>query len=302
MITQSPSDFGGAFLFERNMTKLKVAVQKGGRLSEKSIELLRNCGIKVSNRGKLRSEASNFPLEVLYLRDDDIPQYVADGVADLGIVGENVVMEKKKSVETVERLGFAKCRLSLAVRRELDYTDNRWFDGKRIATSYPNIVKNYLQREGISAEIEEISGSVEIAPSIGLADAVCDIVSTGSTLLANGLKEVEVIERSEAILIQGNQLSQEKLDLIEKLLFRIRAVNQAEKFKYILLNAPNESIQEIAELLPGMKSPTLLPLAREGWSSLHSVVKEDEFWEIIDKVKAAGAEGILVCSIEKMVA
>jgi ATP phosphoribosyltransferase len=281
--------------------KLKVAVQKGGRLSEKSLALLRSCGIKVSNGGKLRSEATNFPLEVLYLRDDDIPQYVADGVADLGIVGENVVKEKKKAVEIAEALGFAKCRLSMAVQREIDYPGLDWFNGKKIATSYPNIVQKFLDEKGLTAEIEEISGSVEIAPSIGLADSVCDIVSTGSTLLANGLKEVETVDRSEAVLIQNMNLSAEKAELVEKLLFRIRAVNKADKFKYILLNAPNDSLDEITSLLPGMKSPTVLPLAKEGWSSLHSVVKEDEFWEVIDKLRSAGAEGILVCPIEKMV-
>lgn len=281
--------------------KLKIAVQKGGRLSEKSVELLKNCGIKVSNGGKLRSEATNFPLEVLYLRDDDIPQYVADGVADLGIVGENVVKEKKKAVEIAEALGFAKCRLSMAVQREIDYPGLDWFNGKKIATSYPNIVQKFLDEKGLTAEIEEISGSVEIAPSIGLADSVCDIVSTGSTLLANGLKEVETVDRSEAVLIQNMNLSAEKAELVEKLLFRIRAVNKADKFKYILLNAPNDSLDEITSLLPGMKSPTVLPLAKEGWSSLHSVVKEDEFWEVIDKLRSAGAEGILVCPIEKMV-
>ncbi|MFT4772180.1 MAG: ATP phosphoribosyltransferase [Cryomorphaceae bacterium] len=281
--------------------KLKIAVQKGGRLSEKSVELLKNCGIKVSNGGKLRSEATNFPLEVLYLRDDDIPQYVADGVADLGIVGENVVKEKKKAVEIAEALGFAKCRLSMAVQREIDYPGLDWFNGKKIATSYPNIVQKFLDEKGLTAEIEEISGSVEIAPSIGLADSVCDIVSTGSTLLANGLKEVETVDRSEAVLIQNMNLSAEKAELVEKLLFRIRAVNKADKFKYILLNAPNDSLDEITSLLPGMKSPTVLPLAKEGWSSLHSVVKEDEFWEVIDKLRSAGAEGVLVCPIEKMV-
>ncbi|HKK40335.1 MAG TPA: ATP phosphoribosyltransferase [Cryomorphaceae bacterium] len=281
--------------------KLKVAVQKGGRLSEKSVALLKSCGIKVSNGGKLRSEATNFPLEVLYLRDDDIPQYVADGVADLGIVGENVVKEKKKDIKVAEALGFAKCRLSMAVQRELDYPGIDWFNGKKIATSYPNIVQTFLDEKGLTAEIEEISGSVEIAPSIGLADAVCDIVSTGSTLLANGLKEVETVDRSEAVLIQNKNLSAEKAELVEKLLFRIRAVNKADKFKYILLNAPNDSLAQITSLLPGMKSPTVLPLAKEGWSSLHSVVKEDEFWEVIDKLRSAGAEGILVCPIEKMV-
>ncbi|MCH2215366.1 MAG: ATP phosphoribosyltransferase [Flavobacteriales bacterium] len=281
--------------------KLKLAIQKGGRLSNKSIELLKNCGIKVSNGGKLKSEASNFPLEVLYLRDDDIPQYVADGVADIGIVGENVVKEKAKQLAIAERLGFAKCRLSLAVRRELNYTGLVWFNGKKIATSYPRIVQEFLKEKGLEAEIEEISGSVEIAPSIGLADAVCDIVSTGSTLLANGLKEVETVDYSEALLVTSENLSNEKSQIVERLLFRIRAVNTADRSKYILLNAPNKSVDRIIELLPGMKSPTILPLAKGGWSSLHSVVKEDEFWEVIDQLRAAGAEGILVCPIEKMV-
>ncbi|MEM9051219.1 MAG: ATP phosphoribosyltransferase [Bacteroidota bacterium] len=281
--------------------KLKLAIQKGGRLSQKSLELLKNCGINVSNGGKLKSEASNFPLEVLYLRDDDIPQYVADEVADIGIVGENVVKEKGKQLAVAERLGFAKCRLSLAVRRELDYTGLEWFNGKKIATSYPRIVQEFLNEKNLNAEIEEISGSVEIAPSIGLADAVCDIVSTGSTLLANGLKEVETVDQSEALLVTTEDLSYEKYQIVERLLFRIRAVNTADRSKYILLNAPNDSVEKIIALLPGMKSPTILPLAKEGWSSLHSVVKEDEFWEVIDKLRAAGAEGILVCPIEKMV-
>ena len=282
-------------------TKIKLAIQKGGRLSEKSLELLAQCGIKVSNGGKLRAEASNFPLEVLYLRDDDIPQYVADGVADLGIAGENVVIEKQKPVDVVDRLGFARCRLSLAVPRETDYTDLSWFAGKKIATTYPNIVRSFLKEKNINAEIEEISGSVEIAPGIGLAEGICDIVSTGSTLLANGLKEVETVMTSEAQLIGYKNLNQAKRALVEKLLFRIRTVRAAGQFKYILLNAPDKAIDEIVAILPGMKSPTILPLAQEGWSSMHSVVKEDEFWEIVDKLKQAGAEGILVCPIEKMV-
>jgi len=282
-------------------TKIKLAIQKGGRLSEKSLELLAQCGIKVSNGGKLRAEASNFPLEVLYLRDDDIPQYVADGVADLGIAGENVVIEKQKPVDVVDQLGFARCRLSLAVPRETDYTGLSWFAGKKIATTYPNIVRSFLKEKNIDAEIEEISGSVEIAPGIGLAEGICDIVSTGSTLLANGLKEVETVMTSEALLIGYKNLNEAKRALVEKLLFRIRTVRAAGQFKYILLNAPDKAIDEIVAILPGMKSPTILPLAQKGWSSMHSVVKEDEFWEIVDKLKQAGAEGILVCPIEKMV-
>jgi ATP phosphoribosyltransferase len=284
-----------------NPVKIKLAIQKGGRLSEKSLDLLNQCGIKVSNGGKLRAEASNFPLEVLYLRDDDIPQYVADGVADIGIVGENVVVEKAKDLDIIEPLGFAKCRLSLAVPRETAYKGISWFDGKKIATSYPNIVRAFLVEKGIQATIEEISGSVEIAPGIGLADGICDIVSTGSTLLANGLREVETVAKSEAILVKNKALSHAKTELVEQLRFRIRTVRAAAQYKYILLNAPDSALQNIAALLPGMKSPTILPLAEKGWSSMHSVVKEDEFWEIVDKLKAAGAEGILVCPIEKMV-
>ncbi len=281
--------------------KIKLAIQKGGRLSEKSLELLTQCGIHVSNGGKLRAEASNFPLEVLYLRDDDIPQYVADGVADLGIAGENVVIEKQKQVDVVDRLGFARCRLSLAVPRETDYSGLKWFAGKKIATTYPNIVSSFLKEKSIDAEIEEISGSVEIAPGIGLAEGICDIVSTGSTLLANGLKEVETVMTSEALLIGNKNMNEAKRVLVEKLLFRIRTVRAAGQYKYILLNAPDSAIDEIADILPGMKSPTILPLAQKGWSSIHSVVKEDEFWEVVDKLKQAGAEGILVCPIEKMV-
>jgi len=283
-------------------TLLRIAIQKSGRLSEKSQKLLQSCGIGLSNGSrKLKMKASNFPLEVLFLRDDDIPQYVSDGVADLGIVGENVLIEKNKPVDTVEKLGFSKCRLSLAVRREIDYPGTAWMQGKKIATTYPLILKQYLAAQNIQAEIEEISGSVEIAPSIGLADAVCDIVSTGSTLLMNGLKEVETVMKSQAVLIASPNLAAEKQALLDKLLFRIRAVNKAKQNKYILLNAPSEAIPTISSILPGMKSPSVLPLAEPGWSSVHSVVEEDDFWEIIDKLKDAGAEGILVCPIEKMV-
>ncbi len=284
------------------MDKLKLAVQKSGRLSEKSLQLLKECGIKLSNEDrKLRTVASNFPLEILYLRDDDIPQYVEQGVADTGIVGFNEVQEQQKNVILVEHLGFANCRLSLAIPKEELYTGIHYFENKKIATSYPNILKRFFQEHHIPVEIETIGGSVEIAPSIGLANAIFDIVSTGSTLIMNGLKEVHTVMKSEAILIKNENFTQEKNLILEKLLFRIKAVRNATENKYILLNAPNEAIPEIINILPGMKSPTILPLAQEGWSSLHSVVKEDQFWDIIDQLKDLGAQGILVCSIEKMV-
>lgn len=280
---------------------LKIAVQKSGRLNEKSMNLLKECGITINNGGKLKSTASNFPLEVFYLRDDDIPQYVAEGVADIGIVGENEYLEKEQPVEVLNRPGFSKCRLSLAVRREEEYNGLEWFEGKKIATSYPVILKNFLKKNNIEASIEEISGSVEIAPGIGLADAIFDIVSTGSTLLANGLKEVEVALKSEALLISNSKLGSEQKELLDKLLFRIEAAKAAKKNKYILLNAPNDKLDEIIGLLPGMRSPTVLPLADEGWSSVHSVIKEDDFWDVIDQLRDKGAEGILVCPIEKMI-
>lgn len=282
--------------------KLKIAIQKKGRLSEKSISLLKECGISISNgNNKLKTTAGNFPLEVLFLRDDDIPQYVQDGVAHIGIVGENVIKEKKKKVAEVMPLGFGKCRLSLAIRREETYTNPTFFEGKRIATSYPVILGTYLEQKGISAEIEELSGSVEIAPGIGLADGVCDIVSTGSTLLQNGLKEVEEVMRSQSILISNNELDQNLKVLLNRLTFRIKAVLNSRQNKYILLNAPEDRIEQIKGLLPGMKSPTVLPLAQKGWVSLHSVIKEDDFWEVIDELQKVGAEGILVVPIEKMV-
>jgi ATP phosphoribosyltransferase len=285
------------------MNTLKIAIQKSGRLSEDSLKLIKECGIKFSNgKGKLKASADNFPLEFLFLRDDDIPGYVEDGVADLGIVGENVLVEYQKDVKLVKKLGFSKCRLSIGVDRNWDYKNIKELDGKSIATSYPKILGNYLKENNINAEIHEISGSVEIAPSIGLADAVCDIVSSGSTLLSNGLKEADVIMRSEAVLVSGKNLSPEQEAILNQLLFRMEAVQAGKNNKYILLNAPNDSIDEIISLLPGMKSPTVLPLAMEGWSSLHSVVKEDQFWEVIEKLKAAGAEGILVAPIEKMIA
>ena len=281
---------------------LKIAIQKSGRLNEDSMKLLKECGIDISNGvNKLKAEASNFPLEVYFLRDDDIPQYVEDGVADIGIAGENVIYEKKKIVEVVEKLGFGKCRLSIAVEKHEEYTDVAFLQGKRIATTYPVIVQQYLQEKNINAEIHEISGSVEIAPGIGLADAICDLVSSGSTLFMNGLKEVETILESQAVLIKNSGLNDEKELLLKKLLFRIQAVKKAKNNKYILLNAPNNKIDEIISLLPGMKSPTILPLAESGWSSIHSVLNENEFWDIIEKLRDAGAQGILVVPIEKMV-
>jgi ATP phosphoribosyltransferase len=284
------------------MNKIKIAIQKSGRLSEQSIELLKEAGISLSNgERRLISVASNFPLEILYLRDDDIPQYVADNVADLGIVGENVIMEKAFAVNTVLKLGFGKCRLSLAIPRNEDYTSEKYFNEKKIATSYPGILGNYLKSKSISAEIHEISGSVEIAPSIGLADAIFDIVSSGSTLISNGLKEVEVVAKSEAVLISNQNLAAEKIAILDKLMFRIRSVQTAKSNKYILLNAPNHNLKEIINIIPGMKSPTVMPLAEPGWSSVHSVLKENEFWEIIDKLKGLGAQGILVIPIEKMI-
>ncbi|MDY3318385.1 ATP phosphoribosyltransferase [Riemerella anatipestifer] len=284
------------------MSRLKIAIQKSGRLSEKSLKLLEECGIKISNGDrKLKAEAKNFPVEILFLRDDDIPQYVEQSVADIGILGENEVWEKDKNVLEVEKLGFANCKLSLAIPKDENYTGIDFFQNKRIATSYPKILQNFFEEKNIKVLIEEIGGSVEIATGIGLADAIFDIVSTGSTLLMNGLKEVEVVTKSEAVLISNPSLNQEKQDILDRLLFRIKAVKNALENKYILLNAPNSALEDICKALPGMKSPTILPLAEEGWSSLHSVVKEDEFWDVIDKLKAYGAQGILVVPIEKMV-
>jgi ATP phosphoribosyltransferase len=282
--------------------KLKIAIQKSGRLYEDSVQLLKECGIDLRNvKDRLKTESDNFPLEVFFLRDDDIPQYVEDGVADIGIVGENVLFEKNKKAEIVEKLGFGKCRLSVAIPRNQEYRGIDSLEGKRIATSYPFLVNEYLQKNKVRAEIHEISGSVEIAPGIGLADVVADLVSSGSTLMMNGLKEVEVIMQSQAVLIRNHSLDKEALKLLEKLLFRIRSVKKAKHNKYILLNAPNDRLPEIIGLLPGMKSPTVLPLAQEGWSSVHSVLSEDTFWDIIEQLKAAGAQGILVVPIEKMI-
>lgn len=284
------------------MSKLKIAVQKSGRLYEDSVKLLSECGIDLRNvKDRLRTESDNFPLEVFFLRDDDIPQYVEDGVADIGIVGENVLFEKNKQVEIVEELGFGKCRLAIAIPRSMQYEGVKALKGKRIATSYPFLVTNYLKQYGIEADIHEISGSVEIAPGIGLADVVADLVSSGSTLFMNGLKEVETILQSQAVLVKNKGLKEEQQQLLEKLLFRIRAVKKAKRTKYVLMNAPNENLEKIISLLPGMKSPSVLPLATNGWSSVHSVLSEDEFWDKIEQLKAAGAQGILVVPIEKMI-
>jgi ATP phosphoribosyltransferase len=282
--------------------KLKLAIQKSGRLQEDSMRLLKECGIDIgAGVNKLKAEANNFPVELFFLRDDDIPQYVEDGVADIGFVGENVVFEKNKKVDIAYALGFGKCRLSFAVRKDENYTGASFLQGKKIATSYPVIVQNYLDNNNVKAEIHEISGSVEIAPGIGLADVVCDLVSSGSTLFMNGLKEVETILQSQAVLIKRKELSVEANLILESLLFRIESVKKANKNKYVLLNAPNDQLPKIISLLPGMKSPTVLPLASPGWSSVHSVIAESDFWEIIEQLKAAGAEGILVIPIEKMI-
>jgi ATP phosphoribosyltransferase len=285
------------------MEKLKIAIQKEGRLSEKSLDLIRESGIlhNQDSKRKLISIGDNFPVEILYLRDDDIPQYVADAVADIGIVGENEVMERDRNVEIVERLGFAKCRLSLAIPQSDSYEDIAYFNNKRIATSYPVILTKFLEKNNLKSEIHEISGSVEIAPGIGLADAIFDIVSTGSTLISNRLKEVEVVARSEAVVIATPNLRDGKQKILNDLLFRFQAVRRSKNNKYILLNAPNENLEKIVQVLPGIKSPTVLPLYEKGWSSVHSVVNENQFWEIIGKLKEFGAQGILVIPIEKMI-
>ena len=284
------------------MQKLKLAIQKKGRLSEASIQLINECDISFPNSsGKLMTAAYDFPIEILFLRDDDIPDYVQDGVADIGIVGENVLVESNKAVDEVIKMGFGKCRLSIAIPRNEEYSSIASLEGKSIATSYPKILKDYLDKNNINAEIHVISGSVEIAPSIGLADAICDIVSTGSTLLSNGLKEVEQIFISEAVMVKNKNLSNEKEQILQELLFRLESVRRAQKNKYILLNAPNESLEKITALLPGINSPTVQALAKEGWSSVHSVITEKDFWAKIQQLKQAGAEGILVMPIEKLI-
>jgi ATP phosphoribosyltransferase len=281
---------------------LKLAIQKSGRLHDDSMRLLKECGIDIGNGvNKLKAEATNFPIELFFLRDDDIPQYVEDGVADIGFVGENVVYEKNKKVEVSYALGFGKCRLSFAVQKGEEFTGPQFLSGKKIATSYPVLVQGYLDKHEVKAEIHEISGSVEIAPGIGLADVVCDLVSSGSTLFMNGLKEAETILESQAVLIKHQNFTSAKAAILSRLLFRIESVKKAKKNKYVLLNAPNEKLEKIISLLPGMKSPTVLPLASPGWSSVHSVIAESDFWEIIEQLKNAGAEGILVIPIEKMI-
>ncbi|PLX22608.1 MAG: ATP phosphoribosyltransferase [Marinilabiliales bacterium] len=284
------------------MEKLKIAVQKSGRLSEKSLQLIKECNIKLTNGNrKLISVSSNFLIEILYLRDDDIPQCINDGVADIGIVGKNEYLEKNFKLKTYKELGFAKCRLSLAIPKSEKYESLEYFQNKKIATSYPFILKSFLDKNKIEAEIHQISGSVEISPSIGLADAIFDIVSSGSTLISNGLKEVETVMDSEAVIIGRKNLSSKKLNILNQFIFRINSVQKAKSNKYILLNAPNNKLKDIIEILPGMKSPTIMPLVDDNWCSLHSVVNEDRFWEVIDQLKAKGAEGILVIPIEKMI-
>lgn len=284
------------------MKNLKLGIQKSGRLSEKSLEIIAKCGIKYSNSSnKLVTVCDNFPLEILFLRDDDISGYVEDGTIDIGIVGENTLVEGQHQVVLNKKLGFSRCRLSLAVPRHFQYNSLKDLEGKSLATSYPVILKNYLDKNGVTADIHVITGSVEIAPSMGLADAICDIVSTGSTLLTNGLKEVETIFKSEAVLISNNNLSGEKLNNLNKLIFRMESVQNAQNHKYIILNCPDSSIDDIKRILPGIKSPTVTPLADEGWSSISSVINENEFWEKIEQIKAIGAQGILVMPIEKMI-
>ncbi len=281
---------------------IRIAVQKSGRLSDDSLKLFKECGIKFESGGsKLRSISSNFPIEFLFLRDDDIPGYVEDGVADLGVVGLNVLMEHTRKVDIVKELGFSKCRLSLAIPRGENYTDLKQFEGKSIATSYPNLTNQFLLKNGVKADMHEISGSVEIAPSIGLAEGICDIVSTGGTLLSNGLKEVATVFQSQAVMISNKALSSEKQAILDKLLFRIDSVQRGQNAKYVVLNVQEQNIEKVTALLPGMKSPSVLPLATKGWFSLHSVIEENDFWNIIENLRDAGAEGILVLPIEKMI-
>lgn len=284
------------------MTKIRIAIQKSGRLNEDSLLILKDCGISIDNgKDQLKASSRNFPMEVFYLRNGDIPQYLRDGVVDIAIIGENVLIEKGADISIAERLGFSKCKVSLAVPKSFKYSSVTDFEGKRIATSYPNTVNKYLAEKGVKADLHIISGSVEIAPNIGLADGICDIVSSGSTLFKNNLKEVEVMLKSEAVLAVSPSISEERKIILSKLKFRIQSVLKARQSKYVLLNAPNDKLKDIIALLPGMRSPTVLPLADEGWSSVHTVINKDTFWEVIDELKLAGAEGILVCPIEKMV-
>lgn len=281
---------------------LRIAVQKKGRLLDESIQLLKECGIKIDNgRDQLKAAARNFPIEVLYLRNSDIPQYIQDGVADIGIIGENTIIEKKKEVEIVQKLGFSKCRLSLATPKEMIYTSVKDLDGKRIATSYPVSLQLFLDKNDIKADIHEISGSVEIAPNIGLADAICDLVSTGSTLFKNGLEEQDIVLKSEAVIAASPKIDAERREILDRLLFRIKSVLAARNKKYLLMNVPTNKVAEVTKLLPGMRSPTVLPLAEEGWSSVHTVIEEGRFWDIIDELRTKGAEGILIVPIDKMI-
>ncbi|MGB3774236.1 MAG: ATP phosphoribosyltransferase [Leeuwenhoekiella sp.] len=282
--------------------KIRIAIQKSGRLNEDSLQILKDCGIHIDNgRDQLKASAGNFPLEVFYLRNGDIPQYLRDGVVDIAIIGENVLVEKGEDISIAQKLGFSKCKVSLAIPKGKKYDSVQDLQGKRIATSYPNTVKQYLRKQGVEAELHIITGSVEIAPNIGLADAICDIASSGSTLFKNNLKEVEVMLTSEAVLAVSPNIDDERKEILDKLLFRIQSILKGRDYKYVLLNAPNEKVADIIALLPGMKSPTVLPLAEKGWSSIHSVVGKNRFWEVINELKENGAEGILVCPIEKMV-
>ena len=284
------------------MSTLKIAIQKSGRLNEDSIQILKDCGISINNgNDQLKAEASNFPLEILFLRNSDIPQYLIDGVVDAAIVGDNLLVEKGKNIKIAQKLGFSKCKVSVAVPKSFNYQSINDLSGMRIATSYPNTVIEYFNSFGLSVDIHQISGSVEIAPNIGLADAIVDIVSSGSTLFKNNLKEVEVILKSEAVLAVSPKIANDVQTILDKLLFRIQSVLKARKSKYILMNVPNDRIEKITQILPVLRSPTVIPLAQSGWSSLHSVIEEDAFWDVIDQLKAAGAEGILVCPIEKMI-
>lgn len=284
------------------MSKLRIAIQKSGRLNQDSLKMIKDCGISIDNgKDQLKAAANNFPLEVFYLRNGDIPQYLRDGVVDVAIIGENVLIEKGQDINFVERLGFSKCKVSLAVPKNETYTDMSYFEGRKIATSYPNTVQKYLSKKGVNTNIHIINGSVEIAPNIGLADGICDIVSSGSTLFKNNLKEAEVLLTSEAVLAVSPRISDVSQQVLDRLQFRIQSVLKGRSSKYVLLNAPNDKLKDILDVLPGMRSPTVLPLAEEGWSSVHSVISKNQFWEIIDELKTKGAEGILVCPIEKMV-
>lgn len=281
---------------------IRIAIQKSGRLNEDSLKLLKDCGISVNNgKDQLKTTTSGFPMEIYYLRNGDIPQYLRDGVVDLAIIGENLLVEKGEDLNILEELGFSKCRVSMAIPKDVKYNNVKDFEGKKIATSYPKTVQKYLNQWGVNADLHIINGSVEIAPNIGLSDAICDIVSSGSTLFKNNLKEVEVLFKSQAVLVSGKSLSEEKQDILDTLLFRIRAVNAGKNSRYVIMNVPNDAITHVSNILPVLKSPTVMPLVDNGWSSLHSVVNKNTFWEMVDELKAAGARDILVCPIERMI-